>query len=170
LYFQLTNISYVVSGSSAKSVKTIYWTENSFRHLGKPVELPTSKVGMLVVVTNTAFPARTPTQFYAPGESPGPQRTEGTNATVVALTLWAENGYLHADNAEGRVMVELLGQPVEGDRRQWLGSEVVDVKKYPTPVQVPSDLGERITPNVDGTNPDKLRQQSRREHKNLRHC
>ena len=157
LYFQLTNISYVVSGSSAKSVKTIYWTENSFRHLGKPVELPTSKLGLVVVVTNTAFPARTPTQFYAPGESPGPQRTEGTNATVVALTLWAENGYLHADNAEGRVFIELLGQPVEGDRRQWLGSEVVDVKKYPTPVQVPSDLGERITPNVDGTNPDKLR-------------
>ncbi len=158
LYFQLTNISYVVSGSPGKTpVKTLYWTENSSRFLGKLVELPTAKVGLVVVVTNTTFPARTPTQYYEPGESPGPTRTEGTNATVVARTLWAENGYLHADNAEGRVFVELLGQPVEGDRRQWLGCEVVDVKKYPTPVQVPSDLGELITPNVDGTNPDKLR-------------
>jgi len=158
LYFQLTNISYVVSGFPGKTpVKTIYWTENSFRILGKPVELPSSKVGLVVVVTNTAFPARTPTQYYAPGEPPGPQRTEGTNSTVVARTLWAENGYLHADNAEGRVFVELLGQPVEGDRRRWLGCEVVDVKKYPTPVQITSDLGDLIAPNGDGTNPYHLR-------------
>jgi hypothetical protein len=158
LYFPLTNISYVVSGSPGKTpVKTIYWTENASRFLGKPVELPTAKVGLVVVVTNTAFPARTLTQYYAPGESPGPPRTEGTNAAVVARTLWAENGYLHADNAEGRVFVELLGQPVEGDRRRWLGCEVVDVKKYPTPVQVRADLGEPVAPGEEGTNPDNLR-------------
>src|SRR3954447_3901467 len=36
-YFRLFTVNYIVSGSAVKTPKTLYWTENSFRSLGKPV-------------------------------------------------------------------------------------------------------------------------------------
>lgn len=152
-YFRLFTVNYVVSGSPVKPPRKMYWTERGFRREGKPVMIPAARVGAInIVYNNTTFPRTVDEEYVGVGDS---NPTDGTtNAPLPELrTLWydQQQGALYAYNQEGRVFVELLGDSrPDGQSRQQLGFEIVDVFKSPTPLDVAIDLGERITPPAPG--------------------
>ena len=164
-YFRLFTANYIVSGVPVKPSRKIYWTERGFRSLGKPVAVPSARVGDLTIVYNNNFPRTVATPYVGPGDS---EPTDGsTNTPLPELrTLWYDRsqGDIFAYNREGRVFVELLGDPrPDGQSRAQLGFEIVDVFKQPTPLDVDIDLGERITPpapgSVDDLSPEPVMQQ-----------
>jgi hypothetical protein len=152
-YFRLFTATYIVSGAPVKPPRKIYWTERSFRNLGKPVAVPSARVGDLTIVYNNNFPRTVSSEHVGPGDS---SPTEGTpNAPLPELrTLWYDRaqGNIFAYNQEGRVFLELLGDPrLDGQSREQLGYEIVDVLKQPTPLDVSIDLGDRILPPTSGS-------------------
>lgn len=151
--FLLYTENYLVSGSASKAPRKIYWTQESFRNVGKPVAVPTARVGAVNIVYNNNFPKTVPTvdAFRAIGQSSPADGS--TNAALVELrTLWYEQGSLLAYNREGRVFVELLGDLREdGQTYQPLGTEIVDVSKQAIPQDVEVELGERVVPPEGGT-------------------
>jgi hypothetical protein len=152
-YFRTYKADYIVSGSPVKPSRKIYWTEKGFRQLGKPVAIPSARVGDLTIVYNNNFPRTVTSAYTGPGDS---SPTDGTTNTPLPelRTLWydrAQNS-LFAYNQEGRVFLELLGDSrSDGQSREQLGFEIVDVFKQPTPLDVTTELGERLLPPSPGT-------------------
>ncbi|RKX34081.1 MAG: hypothetical protein DRP64_20380, partial [Verrucomicrobia bacterium] len=61
---------YIVSGSPVKPLRKIYWTEKSFLKTGKPVSIPSARVGAVnIVYNNTTFPERVEEEYVAIGDS-----------------------------------------------------------------------------------------------------
>ena len=155
--------SLVVSGSSVKPAKKMYWTEREYRLLGKPVSIPPARIGGVNIVYNNNFPRTVEQEYRGPGYT---SPTEGNeNETLSELrTLWYDQtqGFLYAYNLEGRVFVELLGDAnADGQTRQHLGFELVDVIQQPSPADVSIELGERIVPpfgSADDLTPDPILQ------------
>ncbi len=157
LYYTFSNATYIVSGSAVKPPRKIYWTEGVFRATGKPVAVPTARVGAVQIVYNTnTFPQRVTNEFVATGQSFVVDNV--TNRVQELRTLWydTQQGQIYAYNREGRVFLELLGDSLGGNVRRHLGYEIVDVYQQPTPLDIVAELGELITPNVDGTPDDTL--------------
>ena len=151
--FLLYTASYSVNGGAAKPPRSMYWTEREFRTLGRPVSIPSAKVGAVNIVYNNQFPRTVSQEYRGPGyTSPA---DGNTNAVLSELrTLWYDQsqGFLYAFNHEGRVFVELLGDLREdGQTRRPLGVEIVDVFKQPLPMDVDCDLGERVVPPAGGS-------------------
>ncbi len=150
LYYSLTNVDYVVSGTAVKPPRKIYWTEGTFRATGKPVAVPSARVSAIKIAFNKAFPERVSTEFVAPGQSL--LVTDAASRLQELRTLWHDftQGQIFAYNREGRVFVELLGDPIVGRAaRQHLGFEIVDIFQQPTPLDVMTELGEKLTPYSD---------------------
>jgi len=149
-YYRLFTTNYVVSGSPVKTPRQIYWTEGTFRRIGKPVTVPRARVGSIRFIYNNNFPAKVTGEFVAPGQTFAGQ----TNRLEEVRTLWYDEqlGQIYAYNREGRVFMELLGDLREdGVNRQHLGYEIVDVHQQTVPEDVSVDLGERITPFADAS-------------------
>lgn len=147
-YFRVYTVNYVVSGTPIKPARKMYWTERGFRNLGKPIAVPSARVGAVNIVYNNRFPKTVPTEYTGLGDS---HPTDGsTNAPLPELrTLWydQQQGNIYAYNREGRVFVELLGDSrPDGQTREQLAYEIVDVFKEPNRLDVTIELGERITP------------------------
>jgi len=149
--YLLYTMRYVVSGSPAKQPRKMYWTERGFRRLGKPVSVPTARVGDIQIVYNEAFP-RTVDKEYSDPSDTSPTDGSDTQTLQELRTLWydKQQGNLFAYNREGRVFVEILGDLRSDNSRVHLGFEIVDVFKQPTPADIQIDLGERITPPPPG--------------------
>jgi hypothetical protein len=146
--FLLYSQNYLVSGSAVKPPRKMYWTQKSFQNIGKPISVPTARVGAVNIVYNNNFPLSVTNEYVGIGST---SPTDGTtNAPLPELrTLWFEQqqGNIYAYNAEGRVFLELLGDlRPDGRTYEPLGTEVVDVFKQPVPVDVTVELGERIVP------------------------
>lgn len=151
-YFKLHTVSYLVSGAAVKTPRKIYWTERGFRVLGKPVAVPAARVGGVNIVYNENFPKTVASEFIAPGDS---QPTDGTTnqALPILRTLWydQQQGNIYAYNREGRVFMELLGDArPDGQTREQLGIEIVDIFKQPIPLDVTTELGDRLLPPQPG--------------------
>jgi hypothetical protein len=149
--FLLYTERYIVSGGAAKPSRKMYWTQKGFQNIGKPIVVPTARVGAVNIVYNNNFPRAVTNEFVGVGSS---SPTDGsTNATLKELrTLWFEQGTINAYNAEGRVFVELLGDlRTDGQTYVPLGTEIVDVSKQALPSDVQIELGERITPPDGGS-------------------
>ncbi len=149
-YYQLYTVRYVVSGSPVKTTRKMYWTEKEFTRLGKPVAVPAARVGAVNIVYNNNFPRRVEHEYSAPGQVPIVE----TNMLEETRTLWYDQalGYIYAYNQEGRVFVELLGDArPDGQSRESLGFELVDVFKQVNPADVTTELGERLTPPLPGS-------------------
>lgn len=147
--YLLYTVTYVASGSSVKPPQKMYWTERAFRLTGKPITVPASRVGSINIVYNPNFPRTVAEEYQGPGST---SITDGTTNTVLSelRTLWYDQslGSIYAYNYEGRVFVELLGDlNPDGQTRQPLGYEIVDVAKQPVPQSVATPLGERILPS-----------------------
>ncbi len=149
--FLLYTENYIVSGSAAKPPRKMYWTEKGFLSLGKPIAVPTARVGAVNIVYNNNFPQAVAEEFKGIGATSPTVGT--TNAPLSELrTLWYEQGAIHAYNAEGRVFVELLGDlRSDGQTHVPLGTEIVDVFKQPLPLDVTVELGELIIPPEGGS-------------------
>ena len=150
LDYALTNVSYVVGGAAAKTPRQLYWTEKTFRSTGKPVAVPTARIGAVYFHYNSAFPRATTNEFVELGSS---SITDGgPNAVLHELrTAWYDNaqGLILAYNLQGRVFLELLGDPTSGGARKHLGYEVVDVIKQPAATELTAELGEKLTAYAD---------------------
>lgn len=152
-YFRLYTVNYVVSGTPVKPPRRMYWTEREFQLMGKPIPVPTARVGAVNIVYNNNFPRTVSRQYSGPGQT---SPTDGsTNQTLSELrTLWydQQQGNIYAYNQEGRVFVELLGDArADGQTREPLGFEIVDVVKQPSPLDVRIELGDRIVPPAPGS-------------------
>ena len=148
--YLLKTESYLISGSPIKTPRKIYWTEKSFTKTGKPVNIPTARVGAVnIVYNNTIFLERVGEEYVAIGDS-----VISTNGLQELRTLWydQQQGFMYAYNQEGRVFVELLGDLKDDNvSREQLGFEVVDVIKQPRPSDVREELGERLHPPFPGS-------------------
>lgn len=152
-YFRLHTVNYLVSGAPVKPPRKIFWTERGFRMLSKPIEVPAARVGAVSIAYNNNFPRTVIEQYVGPGDS---NPTDGgTNQPLPELrTLWydQEQGKIYAYNREGRVFVELLGDlRPDGQTRQQLGFEIVDVFKQPSPLDARVELGDRVIPPAPGS-------------------
>jgi len=151
-YVVATN-QYVISGSPVKDPRLMYWTERSFVDTGKPVLVPSARVGAVNVVYNNNFPERVPSEVVIPGAAP----IVTSNILQEVRTLWYDDtggqagGQIRAYNVEGRVFMELLGDVRGASTRQHLGFEIVDVIRQPAPNDVTIELGEKLTSYPGGT-------------------
>ena len=154
-YAIFTN-QYVVSGSPVKPPRLMYWTERSFMDTGKPVTVPRARVGSVNVVHNNHFPERVTNEVVVLGAAP----IVTTNTLEELRTLWFDDtggqagGQIRAYNVEGRVFVELLGDPRGANIRQHLGFEIVDVIRQPVANDVTIELGEPLTAYPGGVPED----------------
>jgi len=152
--FILYTQRYVVSGAPVKPPRNMYWTQKDFQGTGKPIVVPKGRVGGVKVVYNNSFPKTVGKEFQAIGAT---SPTDGsTNSSLQELrTLWYEQqlGTIYAYNQDGRVFVEMLGDPRGDGTHASLGFEIVDVVRQPYPKDVRVDLGERVVPPL-GESPD----------------
>jgi hypothetical protein len=162
--FLLYTETYVVSGSSVKPPRKMYWTERGFQKTGRPVAVPRARVGAVNIIYNNSFPETVPSEFAEVG---GSDPTAGsTNASLKELrTLWYDRDQksIFAYNAEGRVFVELLGDlRPDGQTYIPLGIEIVDVSKQAVPSDTIVELGDRVIPpeggSLDELTPEPLQQ------------
>ena len=140
-------LQYVVSSSPApgRETRRMFWTEKGFK--GPLVLIPSGPIAEVKIRYSTEFPEVVPTEYPSPYTSAYPQ-------TENLKTLWWESadGRLHAHNKEGRVFVEFLGaKDTQTDRRQYLGSEVVEVIREVSPAVVNVSVGDRILPHDGDT-------------------
>ncbi len=151
--FLLSTARYVVSGGAVKPPRKMYWTQKGFQNIGKPIVVPTARVGAVNVVYNNSFRKTVDSEYVGVGNSS--PTDGGTNAPLPELrTLWYEEGQgtIYAYNSEGRVFVELLGDlRSDGLTYAQLGTEIVDVTKQAIPSDVTVELGERIIPPGGGS-------------------
>ncbi len=161
--FLLHTVNYIASGSGVKLPRKMYWTQRGFQNLGVPIRVPTARVGAVNIVYNNNFPRTVdPDQEFSGVGSTLP--TEGsTNAVLQELrTFWYDEqlGNAFAYNAEGRFFVELLGDlRSDGETREPLGIEIVDVSKQAIPSDITVELGERVIPPEGGSVEDLFPQQ-----------
>ena len=151
--YLLFTATYAVSGGASQPPRTLYWTEREFRSLGRPVAIPTAKVGAVNIVYNNQFPRTVASEYRGPGYT-SPAEGQGDPVLEELRTVWYDQGqgYVYAYNQEGRILFELLGDLREdGETRVPLGIEIVDVTKQPVPIDVDCDLGERLTPPEGGS-------------------
>ena len=147
-YFALLEQDLIVSGSSIKPPKKIFWTESPYS--GYRVAVPDGIIEDVKIVYNSTMPENVPV-------SQGSQINQGTGVTTEGSgtqasytgTLWysRDNNSFSAMNRQGRLFVELLGNP-EGATgiREFLGFEIVEVLRYPTVQRTSVDLGD-VIPN-----------------------
>ena len=150
-YFILHPVRYVVSGSAVKTPRKMFWTEGVFRNIGKPVAVPTARVGAVNFVYNKDFPNRVEKEFEALGQSHIVE--DASQRLTETRTIWYDQvqGQILAFNQEGRIFMELLGDSSEDGRtRTHLGFEIVDVRSQSNPADVQIDLGDRLTAYQDG--------------------
>jgi hypothetical protein len=153
-YYLLYHKSYVVSGSAVKPPRQMYWTEKGFRTLGKPVAVPTARIGAVSIAYNNDFPRTVTNAYVGPGDTSPTEGNTNAGTLIEYRTFWydQQQGWMLAYNREGRVFLELLGDPrPDGQTRLHLGFEIVDVIKNPSPLDAISELGEIIDPPPPGT-------------------
>ncbi|HWD19769.1 MAG TPA: hypothetical protein VHB20_10875, partial [Verrucomicrobiae bacterium] len=141
-YYRLFKVHYLVSGAAIKPPQKMYWTEGGYQQSGHPITIPQDRVSLVNVVYNQNFP-----KYSIPGDT--------TTQIPVTNTLWFSQTpplLIRADNVEGRVFVELLGElNADGVTRRFLGFEIVDVYKEPSPTDVTVNLGDRVPAFQDGS-------------------
>jgi hypothetical protein len=151
LDYVLTNVSYVVSGAPVKTPRKLYWTEKSFAGTGKPVAIPAASIGAVYFAYSPAMPRTVEAEFNDGNSNAG---AGSTNSALPELrTVWYDpgQGLILAYNEEGRVFMELLGDPTSNGARAFLGYEIVDVFQQPVAQAVTNYLGEKIMAYADGS-------------------
>ncbi len=143
--FRTLTKTYNVTALANKPVHRVYWTEKNFQSASYPVSIPPNLVGAIRFAYNTSVPQNVSSEYLDPNTSQA-----NTNQTYQETrTLWYDptTASIHAYNAEGRVFLELLGDlKPDGMTRNFLGYEIVDVVKQPSPSDLQQDLGDQLVP------------------------
>ena len=161
--YLLHTARYIVSSSAVKTPRKMYWTEGAFAFLGKPVSIDKARVpGGVRIVYSSGFPETVTTPYTAPGEESATNTFSNPLTRLKTFYYDTLDSYLHANNLEGRVFMELLGDAKEDGSRQSLGVELVDVTRQPIPLDGTTELGERLLPpsakSLDQVTPEPLLQ------------
>ena len=146
LWYSTFQQKVLVSGSLSKPSRVIYWTQGDFAKMGKPVDVPGNRVSDIKVVYNDQVPERVDVAYASASQIADP-KNEGERTLDEKRTLWFERttSQILAYNREGRVFVEILGDPnADGASRKHLGYEIVDVLQQPRPQDITVELGDRI--------------------------
>lgn len=135
--------NFVVSATSIRPARTIYWTERTFD--GPRVAVRDNRINTISPVFYAAVPQNVVNEVIVPGIEPVPNTDPG----AVLKTLWFDRvgteGSLRAYNIEGRVMIEYLGSVRAGANvHEFLGSDVVNIVRAPDPNYVTVHLGQEI--------------------------
>lgn len=161
-YFRKYEKSYIVSGSAIKDPQKIYW--NTAPYAGPIVELPGSRVGAVQFVYSDGVPEEV--EYETDSDNDGViEDTDGDgieddevdsrlskNSDSFTRTIWLETlgqiSQIRAQNVEGRIFMEVLGDIVtndeESDVREHLGFEIIDILKYPAADDSTVELGTNI--------------------------
>lgn len=141
-YYRLFTVQYVVSGTAIQKPRKLYWTESVMSDKGVRVPVNDHSISAIFAYNNN-FPGAVASQYLFPGqETPA----AGTGETH---TIWFDQqlNMIRAYNVEGRILMELAGDvKSDGNRRQFLGIEIIDVIREPTPTEVTLELGDRVSP------------------------
>lgn len=141
--YPLLRQSYLISGSPVKSPRRMYWTEGSFQGSGIPVGVPE---GITVnFVFTDGFPKNVEEAYQEPGASE-PVPPDGGEVFTELRTIFydPDRDSIRAFNWQGRILLELLGDVLQGNRRQYLGTEIIDVVRRVNPDDVTVELGEQL--------------------------
>ena len=138
--------TFAVSSASRAPARTIFWTEKSFK--GPLVQIPQGRIERANPVYNSTVPGMT-TEYVPVGSNPS------AFGSAEQRTIWFDNEFglaaLHAYNAEGRIFVEYLGavsQNTSGNH-QFLGADVVDIKRVAEVSTIETKLGEPLRPRQE---------------------
>ncbi len=153
-YYALLERRYVVSGSPVKRPQKLFWTEGAFSTTGKMITVGVGKATVHFVY-NAAFPEFVDQEYQPIGHQP--IVPPGTNTFQSLRTVWFDGRLIRANNVEGRIFMELLGDDrTDGQSKNFLGFEIVDVTRQPHPQDITIKLGERITAFQDTSKDDSL--------------
>ncbi|HKJ90762.1 MAG TPA: hypothetical protein VJ960_06480, partial [Oceanipulchritudo sp.] len=141
--YPLLSQVYLISGSPVKAPRRMYWTEGSFQGTGIPIGVPEG-ITINFVYTD-GFPKSVDEAYEEPGAS-GPVPPDGGEVFTELRTIFydPDRDSIRAFNWQGRILLELLGDVLEGNRRQYLGTEIIDVVRRVNPDEVTVELGERL--------------------------
>jgi hypothetical protein len=137
--------TFAVSSASQVEPRVIYWTEKTFD--GPLVRIPAGRIERVNPVFNSFFPGQA-VEYTPVGGSINPSIA----APAESRTLWFDTlsglPALHAYNAEGRVFVEYLGSEIEGEagRHQFLGADIVEIRRSAEVETLVTPLGEQLRP------------------------
>jgi len=139
----------VFSVTSAPSVETrpMYWTEKSFK--APTVAIPAGRIVAANVIYHNLMPSHVASEYVPAGYNPS---NDPSNSVPSELrTLWFDStigtAALHAYNLEGSLFVEYLGAEIAGTGyRQFLGADVVSIKRDAEPVNIEVPLGQQLQP------------------------
>ncbi|RYD36487.1 MAG: hypothetical protein EOP86_05855, partial [Verrucomicrobiaceae bacterium] len=148
--FKFRRETFAVSSASRRPAKVIYWTEKGFD--GPLVPVPTGRIVRVNPVFNSFVPGMA-TEYVPVGSNPNP--TPGVTPAAEPRTLWFDNqngpAALHAYNVEGRLLIEYLGSEKQGASgvHNFLGADIVDIKRVAEVATIETKLGERIRPRQE---------------------
>jgi hypothetical protein len=139
--------TFAVSSAAQTEPRVIYWTEKTFD--GPMVRIPTGRIVRVNPVFNSFVPGQA-VEYTPVGGSSNP----GAAAPAEPRTLWfdTQSGLpsLRAYNAEGRVFVEYLGGEIQGElgRHQFLGADIVEIRRSAEVETLETPLGEQLRPRA----------------------
>lgn len=138
-YF-VRNEDFAVSSNTALPVRTIYWTEGSFD--GPKVQVTDGRITTVNPVYNPAVPKAVAEEVSIPGYNP-----TAANLSTLSFEKFNGIGQIKAYNVEGRILVEYLGNVrLAGNIYEFVGLDVVDIKRVPTVNTGAVHLGSEIRP------------------------
>ena len=141
-YYTLYTNYFLVTGEPVKTPQTMYWTEGNHTS-GHRVPFTGSPSTINFVYSDT-FP-----KYVNPGDS--------STLPVTTNTIWADQlGFIRADNTEGRIFLELLGETLPAGNRRFLGFEIVDVSAEPVPTDVDAEIGTKLPAYADRSDDSSL--------------
>ena len=133
---------FAVSSNTQQTVRTIFWTEGSFD--GPSVQVTDGRITTVNPVYNTSVPKAVGEEVSIPGYNP-----ITPDLSTLSFDKFNGIGQISAYNVEGRIFIEYLGNVrLAGNIYEFIGSDVVDIKRVPTVNPIPVNLGDQITPST----------------------
>ena len=133
--------TFAVSSNTSKPARTIYWTEAGFD--GPRVAITDGRIKTVNPVYYSSVPKAVPEEVSIPGVNP-----QTPNLKTFFYENISGNGELKAYNREGRIFVEYLGDIRLGtDTHDFIGFDIVDIRRTPEVSYVQTYLGKEILPH-----------------------
>lgn len=144
--------SFTVSSASSVPVRLVYWTEKSFD--GPRVTIPTGRIERVNPIYTSAFPSQVAAEYQPPGflQNPNPNAQFPDENRTLWVDAISGNIQLAAYNLEGRVIIEYLGPEIAPGRHEFLGADVVEVRRAASAQTLDVDLGQLVLPRDQDRN------------------
>lgn len=137
--------TFAVSSTTQSPIRTIYWTEGGFD--GPKVQITDGRITSVNPIYYSAVPKAVKEEIQIPGYNP-----ITPNLKTLSFEKFNGVGQLQAYNVEGRIFIEYLGNVrLAGNIHEYVGSDVVDIKRVPALNYSSVHLGKEILPHNGDT-------------------